>query len=195
MRNTSGAGLMKDGHKTAVAVTLCLDAASAARVEDMCGVLAMRGISDYAARLGYRPHVTLVHGENIETAAAVSVLRDFAAALERLSVRLNAVSVFPGDTSVLWLDLADDPALHEAQAALHKAISPLLNGEIYSAPGTWIPHVTLAEGLSETAFSAAKEALLPSFMPITAELDRLELVRFPPVHVEWGAPLLHVDEG
>jgi hypothetical protein len=43
--------------------------------------------------------------------------------------------------------------------------------------------------LSEEERATARDALLPSFTPIEATADRLELVRFPPTHVEWGAAL------
>jgi hypothetical protein len=76
-----------------------------------------------------------------------------------------------------------------AQATLHKAISPFLTDEVYSAPRTWIPHVTLAEGLTDAALEAALDVLAPSFSSINGELNRLELVHFPPVHVEWGSNL------
>jgi hypothetical protein len=62
------------------------------------------------------------------------------------------------------------------------------SGPLFESP-LWIPHVTLAEGLSEEERATARDALLPSFTPIEATADRLELVRFPPTHVEWGAAL------
>ena len=68
-------------------------------------------------------------------------------------------------------------------------VAPLLARGLYSSPRLWIPHVTLAEGLNEAERAAARDALLPSFTPIEATADRLELVRFPPTHVEWGAAL------
>jgi 2'-5' RNA ligase len=173
----------------AIAVTLCLDTEAAAQVESLCATLADRGISDYAARLGYRPHVTLVRGTEIDMAAVLPALRDFTAALKEQALCLNALSVFPGVTSVLWLALSDNPALRSAQATLHKAISPFLTDEVYSAPRTWIPHVTLAEGLTDAALEAALDVLAPSFSSINGELNRLELVHFPPVHVEWGSSL------
>jgi hypothetical protein len=83
------------------AVPLCLGAASAARVEDLCNVLTERGISDYAARLGYRPQVTLIRGDNIKTSAALPVLNKFASQPRPLPIRLDAIAEFPGDTSVL----------------------------------------------------------------------------------------------
>ena len=82
--------------------------------------------------------------------------------------------------------LAADPALFDVQATLHGALTPLLHGETHSTPGAWIPHVTLAEGLSDTAVAAAMNTLLPTFTSVSAELNRIELVRFPPVRVEWG---------
>ena len=83
--------------------------------------------------------------------------------------------------------MADNPSLREAQTALYNVLSPLLAYEIYSMPRFWIPHVTLAEGLSEEELGVAMDALLPSFTPIEATANRLEFVRFPPVHVERGA--------
>jgi hypothetical protein len=41
------------------AVSLCLDAASARRIEAMWQVLGERGLSDHMLRLQYQPHLTL----------------------------------------------------------------------------------------------------------------------------------------
>jgi 2'-5' RNA ligase len=169
----------------AVAVALCLDGGAAKLVQDMSGVLEARGISDYATHVGYRPHVTLIRGDDVATEPVQSVLRDFAAALSRIPLRLNAIAGPPGDRSVLWIALADNPSLREAPATPYRALAPLLAQGLYSSPRLWIPHVTLAEGLSEEERARARDALLPSFTPIEATGDRLELVRFPPTHVEW----------
>lgn len=177
----------------AIALTLCLDSEAAKRVDSLCAALAERGISDYAARLGYRPHLTLLRGTEIDMATVLPGLRDFAADLNALAVRLDALSVFAGDSPVLWLALSDNPPLSRAQAGLYEVVSSSVTGKIYSDPDTWIPHVTLAEGLTDAALVAAMDVLTPSFGPIDGQLNRLELVRFPPVHIEWGADLRTAD--
>ena len=170
-----------------VAVTFRLDRVAAEQVDRLSRLLAERGISRYRDRLGYPPHVTLVRREDLERDPALRVLRRFAAQLAPHPIRLEALSCFPDDRSVLWLAPAFDAELRILQQRLYTDLAPFLCEPMHCEPRSWVPHITLAAGLSAGEASAAMTLLSPESQPIAGVLDRIELVRFPPVEVEWTA--------
>jgi 2'-5' RNA ligase len=96
-----------------------------------------------------------------------------------MPVTLAGLGVFPGNPPVVWAVPAVPVELFEWHRALHAALSPLSVHPHYR-PGSWVPHVTLGQ----PAATAAIEAALAVWDgPLTALLDRVELVRFPPAAV------------
>jgi 2'-5' RNA ligase len=161
-----------------LAVTLCLDAASAARVEAMWRALAEAGADD-ALRLGYRPHLTLaVLPEEGAVEAAGDAMRQAARAWGALPVVLASLGIFPGPAPVLFAAPVPSPALLDR----HRALCGLLPAGIdpHYRPGAWVPHVTLARDVAGRLLDIARAAWDG---PVAGRLDRVELVRFPPVAV------------
>jgi 2'-5' RNA ligase len=171
-----------------LAVTLCLDADASRQIAALIRLLAERGVSDYAGRLGYRPHLTLLVYDAVDADMLLPALPRFAADLRNLPVQLCALALFPGDAPMLWLVPVPDPALLSAQAQLHRQLAGHTPLPLYR-PGAWQPHVTLAESLTVRGAVAAVGMLMPGFTPITGWFDRLELVRFPPARILWTAEL------
>jgi 2'-5' RNA ligase len=99
-----------------------------------------------------------------------------------LPIYLEGVSLFAGASPVLWLAPASNSALLSLHNQLHAALAPHVVDRHY-LPGRWIPHVTLAEGLDWARALEAIATILPVFSPIEGRLDRIEIVRFPPVTV------------
>lgn len=160
------------------AITLCLDSASASMVEAMWRVLHEREIDSDRHQLGYPPHVTLAicpdDARRDRLDAALAVAKDWSA----LPVTLSGLGIFAGATSILWVA----PTVTAELLARHAAILGALEGEQidpYYHADVWVPHITLAESLSDPA--AALAATLPLWRPAVGFLDRLDLVRFRPV--------------
>lgn len=130
-----------------IAVTLCLDPVSSGYVSGLCRLLAERGITDYAERLGYRPHVTLLRYDDLPTDAALPVLTRFAGQVSRVAVKLEDVALFSGPSPVLWVAPDSNQALLALQNQIHDALLPHVPAPHYQ-PKTWQPHITLAEGLT-----------------------------------------------
>jgi 2'-5' RNA ligase len=170
-----------------VAVTFRLDRVAAEQVDRLSRLLAERGISRYRDRLGYPPHVTLVRCEDLDRDPVLQVVQRVAAQLAPHPIRLEALSCFPDDRSVLWLAPAFDAELRMLQQRIYTDLAPFLFEPMHSEPKSWVPHVTLAAGLSVGEALAAITLLSPELQPIAGILDRIELVRFPPVEVEWTA--------
>lgn len=163
------------------AITLVLDAEAASSVVAMWETLASRGLSDDALRLGYPPHLTLaVFPDNADLTRLLAAVRDGAARWRELPIALTSLGLFPGMPAAMFLAPVVTPEL----LALHTGFLTSLPGEMVDPHyqiGHWVPHVTLAEDLTDPA--AAISVLAPQRFPMAAMLDTVELVRFRPVQV------------
>jgi len=169
-----------------VVITLGLDAASADRVASLQVLLAARGISDYAARLGYGPHLSLLSYDDLEPEAVLPVVSRLAPQIPSLPIHLEGVSLFASASPVLWLAPAANAALLSLHSQLYASLSPHI-AHCHYQPGRWVPHVTLAERLDRSSAAEAIAAILPVFLPIEGRLERIEVLKCPPATVIWSA--------
>lgn len=169
------------------AVTLRLDDAAAASIDALWRRLADEEVSDSMAALGYRPHLTLAIAGDADAPAAMRALEGFAAAHQAFTVPFVGIGAFLAPARVLWAAPRVDRALLDLQAALLEALA--WPAHPHYAPGTWVPHCTLAEDLTEDSFARAARLVAANWQPTTATLDRIDLVRFRPVEILWQHPL------
>jgi 2'-5' RNA ligase len=165
------------------AVTLRLDEAAAAQIEQMWHALADQIGEDDALQLGYAPHLSLaVLPDDVPERPIEEAVLHMAAAWDTLPVTLAGLAVFPGNPPVLWATPVPSESLLARHRMLHDALAPYPVHPRYH-PGRWLPHVTLAaEGRSSVA--RMLDAALSTWEgPIQGYLDRIELVRFRPVTV------------
>ncbi len=159
------------------ALTLRLDEVAASAVRRMWEMLAERGISSDSLDLDYPAHLTLaIYPDSADATALAAAAEGWTLARP---VAFSGFGLFPGAPAVLFLAPVPDEALLEAHAVLHRRLPP--GGHAHYAPGAWMPHVTLAKDLSETAPALA--ALAGMALPPTAPPASVDLVRFRPVEV------------
>jgi 2'-5' RNA ligase len=153
------------------AVTLLLDAGSAAQVRRLQAVLETEDLIDYA------PHVTLaVYPDDRDVEDMRRVLETLVAQLPALAVRFAALGLFPGPDTVLWVA----PVVTEELLRRHADLVAVLPaGHPHYRPGSWVPHVTLGRAPS----AAAIAALDAVWQPFSGTLDRVEIVHFAPVEI------------
>ena len=163
-----------------LAVTLRLDSVSADDVRRLLATLAAQGIADDVLRLDYAPHVTLaVVPDAIGAAALQAAVAGLA--IPALAVEIPGFGVFAGPPAVLWLAPVATAALLHWQAALVAGLGAV---DPHYRPGSWVPHVTLAQALPGLAAAGtALAALAACWRPINGWLDRIEVLRFRPVEV------------
>jgi 2'-5' RNA ligase len=169
-----------------LAVTLCLDDHSAARAAALCRRLAEAGLPDELTRLGYRPHVTLAIYDADDALLRESLER-YAENATPIDVAFTSIGVFPGTQHAAFLALAASLALANAHARLLAELG--LEPRAQHRPGAWTPHCTLVSTLDDSTLPAALTVLHRDWTPLDATLDRLQLVRFPPVEVLWDRAL------
>jgi len=175
------------------AVTLLLDPDCTARIRGLWQALARERLSDSAVSLNYDPHVTLaIHDDTADPAVLSDGARSAASGWNALPVTCAALAVFPATPSTLWIAPTVTTELLRAHAELCAAL-PSTSLHAHYRPGTWMPHITLADDLGAGSIGAALTTSAAAFRPFVASLDRIEVVSFRPVIRLWqgrlhGAP-------
>ncbi|MDR7301661.1 2'-5' RNA ligase family protein [Haloactinomyces albus] len=158
----------------AQALELFFDAEADAAVRVLWQRLDDAGVPSMATRTHqrHRPHVTLAMGATIPPSAR----RALAADLGTLSIPdlwLYTLGTFPGEDSVLLLSAITDTELLAVHSAAHDALAgKVTQPSAYHLPGAWVPHCTLAQGITRDELSAGFAVLHPA-EPIRATVTEV----------------------
>jgi 2'-5' RNA ligase len=143
----------------AQALVLFFDPSSEAAIRDVWARLELAGVPSLASRTHrrHRPHISLIVAERLKTDQLDGGRERLAAT--HLDVTLYAPAVFPR-TGVLYFTVVPTLTLlrlhKEVHAALrHSVVSPR---DLYSV-GAWIPHCTLARGLTRAQLACGIDLL------------------------------------
>jgi 2'-5' RNA ligase len=171
------------------AIALALDAASASVVRAVWQALAEAGFP-FLAESGAAPHVSLAIWDEIDLVPMVRALATFAAETSRVSIEFSRVDVF-ASTGAVFLAPRADAALPVVHARCHERLA--VHGRrpwAHYAPGTWVPHCTLAQDIHDAdALARARTVTGRIALPLTGWLDRAELIAFHPVRALAAYPL------
>jgi 2'-5' RNA ligase len=127
----------------------------------MWGNLEARGLRSMATTTHgrHRPHVSLAVAEDmspVHADVAAQPLRD----ANDLALRLGSVAVFPGRQGVLYLSVVPTMRLLSLHREIH---ARLLGAGVESLrhylPDVWVPHCTLAQGLTRDEIPVAVRAV------------------------------------
>jgi 2'-5' RNA ligase len=141
------------------ALELFFDPTTEAAIKDVWARLEGAGVPSLASRTHrrHRPHVSLSVAERIERHQLQGARECLSAT--HLDVTLYSPAVFPG-RGVLYLSVVPTIALlrlHEdVHAALHASL--VAPWELYSV-GAWMPHCTLAQGLTRAQIARGIDLL------------------------------------
>lgn len=164
------------------AVELFFDAATEVAIRRLWDALADAGLTSYM-RERYRPHISLGGCREVRDSAALSsALETFAAGQAGpMPVTLEHLGIFPGAESVVFYGVTVTTPLLLLHRRFHGLFtSHAIDWSPYYEPGRWVPHCTLAYGLSPEMVPAAVAVLRP-LMPssLTGLLARAALVEIP----------------
>jgi 2'-5' RNA ligase len=134
------------------------------------------------AALDYPPHVTLAIYDVISAAELRDALRVAFGGCQRIRLRFHKLAYFDQPQLVFWAAPEPSEPLLCAHAAIHRLIDPSLCREHYR-PGAWVPHCTLATGVSahnrQEAIALAEEKI----EPCDVVFDKADCVEFMPVRI------------
>jgi 2'-5' RNA ligase len=143
------------------ALQIFFDSGTEAAVRAMWGNLEARGLRSMAATTHgrHRPHVSLAVAEHMSPAHADVASQPLSDASD-LALRLGSVAVFPGRQGVLYLSVVPTMRLLRLHREIH---ARLLGAGVESLrhylPDVWVPHCTLAQGLSPEQITVAVGAV------------------------------------
>ncbi|TDD52230.1 2'-5' RNA ligase family protein [Saccharopolyspora elongata] len=123
----------------------------------------------------HRPHVIFAAARAMPTAARKALRSE----LELLSIPdlwLHTLGTFPGEERVLLLGAVVDTELLAVHSAVHDALAGRVqHPSAYYFPGAWIPHCTLAQGITDDQLAAGFRALQPP-EPVRAGIGEIAIV-------------------
>jgi len=152
------------------AIEMFFDEEADTEVRALWRQLATAGLPSLATRTHrqHRPHVSLTVTESLDQADLAPVRSALAGHLP--AVLLDALGTFPGSEGALFLATVVTQDLLRLHARVHNALAgqPVTHWPYY-LPGRWVPHCTLAQGLSRDEIAGAFR-LLHGYQPIAAQL-------------------------
>ncbi len=179
-----------DGLVLPYAFNLALDSETANEIERMYARLAALQVPDRDLITQYGPCVTLLVVAGAVSAEVVTkVLTWKLPAMGALPVTFTEPCIIPGTPPALCLRASPTDGL----LALHDAIYtelPEAEVHLHYHPAYWQPHLKLANVPGDRAVAAGLiAALAAEWQSLSGRLDRLEVMRYPPVQPIWQAPL------
>lgn len=163
------------------AVELCFDTLTEERIFDVWNAIHEAGISSSALKASYRPHISLGVCNRLEASAFESELSTFAASIAPFSLSLSSVGIFPGAEGVVFIGVTVTEQLLNIHSAFHKLFKNHAQEQwAYYAVGNWVPHCTIASGLSDQQISEAVAVCRQISLPIPAEVTAVGLVEVAP---------------
>jgi 2'-5' RNA ligase len=148
------------------AVELLFDPISETTVRDLWAQLERMGLPSLATRTHrrHRPHVSLTVADHIQLGQLQGVHERLGAL--HLDVTLHSAAVFPRK-GVLYLNVVPTLALLQLHEDVQWALRDATVGlwDTYTV-GAWVPHCTLAQGLSRAQIAQAIDLLHDQPQPI-----------------------------
>ncbi|SDX44158.1 YjcG family protein [Salimicrobium album] len=141
------------------------------KVQDEANSYRKRYDSHYAL---VPPHITLKYpfesdDEEIER-TIIPALDEIAKKTRPIDIEVKKVGSFKPAANVLYLKIEPNEDLHRLSEKMHEGA---LEGE---REHTFVPHITIAQSLSDDEFSDIYESLRMSKFDLTDRLDRFQLL-------------------
>ena len=162
------------------AVELLLDDAADGAVRALWAALDARGVPSLGSVPGtaYVPHVSLAVFAAGDVGAVAAALRPVLAGARGLPLRLEPLGFFVTEEAPAFLGVVPTEALLALHRTVSAVVAPLVTGaRAYYAPGSLVPHCTLAMGVRDAA--AVHAAVPPGALPIDATVAGAHLVELP----------------
>jgi len=146
-------------------------------VFDTWQALAAMGVDRSMLDSGARPHVTLAISDHVDQHGLAEATAAFAAMLQPVRLTLSSIGLFPTAEGVLFYGVTVTHALLE----LHDAYSRVFAAHArqpyaYYRPGTWVPHCTLAIGLTLDQVGGALGIIRQRALPLYGMAHELGLI-------------------
>lgn len=156
------------------ALEMFFDDDAEAAVRDLWRTLDSIGVPSLATKTHrkHRPHVTLAVAGSVPAGTRKQLRSEFSL-LSIPDLWLYTLGTFPGEEPVLLIGAVVDTELLAVHSAVHDVLAgKVTNPSAYYFPGGWVPHCTLAQGITADQVSAGFAALHP-LEPIKASVAEI----------------------
>ena len=158
-------------------VELYFDPSAEERIRNAWKAVDEAGISDSMPKGGYRPHVSLGVCNHLETNSLARELTTFAAGIAPFRLSFPNIGVFSTSEGVVYLGATVTEQLLNVHTAFHEIFKKHAKKQReYYTVGRWVPHCTLAFGLSENQITEAVTVCRQIDLPVSTEVIGIGLV-------------------
>ena len=158
-------------------VELYFDPSTEKRIRDAWKAIDEAGISDSMPKGGYRPHVSLGVCDHLEIDSLAQELSNFAASVAPFRLSFPNIGIFSTSEGVVFLGATVTEQLLNVHTAFHEIFKKHAQEQReYYTVGRWVPHCTLAFGLSEDQIVETVTICRQINLPISTEVKEIGLV-------------------
>ena len=163
-------------------VELYFDTLTEERIRDAWKAIDEAGISDSMPKGGYRPHISLGVCDHLETDSLAQELSTFAASITPFRLSFPNIGIFSTSEGVVYLGATVTVPLLNLHTAFHEIFKKYAKEQReYYTVGQWVPHCTLAFGLSERQIAEAVTVCRQIDLPVSTEVKGIGLVDVSPM--------------
>ena len=157
------------------------DASTEASIRGAWKTIDEAGISDSMPKGGYRPHVSLGVCDHLETDSLAQELITFAASITPFRLSFPNIGIFSTSEGVVYLGVTVTEQLLNVHTAFHKIFKKHAKEQReYYTVGRWVPHCTLAFGLSEDQIVEAVTVCRRIALPTSTKIREIGMVEVSP---------------
>ena len=159
-------------------VELYFDPSTEASIRGVWKAIDDAGISDSMPKGGYRPHVSLGVCDHLETDSLAQELTIFAASITPFRLSFPHIGIFSTSEGVVYLGVTVTEQLLNLHKTFHKIFKKYAEEQReYYTVGRWVPHCTLAFGLSEHQIAETVTICRQIDLPVSTEVKEIGLVK------------------
>ena len=158
----------------AYAVELYLDANIEGIMRGVWKSLAEAGISSSMLGEGFYPHITLGIANQLDSEGLWPALSTLAVRTCTFPILFSHIGVFANIESVVFFGATVTRPLLDLHEAFHQIFDPFAQDQWeYYRTGLWVPHCTVAFGLTPAGVAEAVSICMQTQLPLYAEVDGL----------------------
>ena len=158
-------------------VELYFDPSIEERIRGAWKAIDEAGISASMLDGGYRPHVSLGVCNHLEPNAFEKEFSTFAASITPFRLSFPNIGIFSTSEGVVYLGVTGTEQLLNLHTEFHKIFKKYAEGQReYYTVGRWVPHCTLAFGLSEDQIVEAVTLCRRITLPTSTKVKEIGVV-------------------
>ena len=156
---------------------LYFDPSTEKRIRKAWQALDEAGVSDSMPKGGYRPHISLGICEHLELETFAQELSAFAADIMPFRLPFPNIGIFSTSEGVVYWGATATKQLLDLHTKFHEIFKKYAKEQReYYTIGQWVPHCTLAFGLSEDQIAEAVSVCRQMGLPVSTEIKGIGLV-------------------